>query len=321
MTPILHRTLAGTAARLLSVARSGRLSILAFHHIPPEPTGYPADDPDAATFEALMTVLRDGFSPLPLDEAARRLGAGTLPPRAFCVTFDDGYADNLTVAWPILQRLGIPATVFVATGYLDGGIMWNDRVIAAVRSCPGEHLDLSDLGLGVYALGDRAQRARLTETVLGSIKYRPVPEREALAREIGARYAPHLTSPMLTRAQLKELHAAGMAIGGHTVTHPILAETDDAQARAEMAANKEELEGLLGERLRVFAYPNGKPGVDFLPIHSDMARDLGYEAAVTTQRGVSTPATDPFRLRRFSPWERTPLRFGLRLLLNMRQAD
>jgi peptidoglycan/xylan/chitin deacetylase (PgdA/CDA1 family) len=107
-------------------------------------------------------------------------------------------------------------------------------------------------------------------------------------------------------------------IGGHTVSHPILARTDDAVAYREIADNKDDLEGLLGERLRFFAYPNGKPGEDFAPVHAEMARRLGYQAALTTRRGVASAATDPYWLPRFTPWDRTPTRFGLRLLLNMR---
>lgn len=320
MSPLLHRGLTSAAARLLAVQAPGRLSILIFHRVLPGPPPFPSGDPEAAHFAALMGRVRDWFHPLPLAEALHRLAAGDLPPRALCVTFDDGYADNLGVAWPILKRLGIPATVFVASGFLDGGIMWNDRVIEAVDRCPGDRLDLTELGLGVHRLSDPAQRARVATGLLAALKYRPVGEREALAREIGARHAPDMASPMLTRAQLRQLSAEGVEIGGHTVNHPILAGTEDRLARGEIAADKEELEGLLGERLRFFAYPNGKAGRDFAPIHAQMAQDLGYQAAVTTEPGVSTAATGRFELRRFTPWDRTPLRFGLRLLLNMRQA-
>jgi peptidoglycan/xylan/chitin deacetylase (PgdA/CDA1 family) len=315
-----QRVFAETASRLLSAHRPRRLSILNFHRVLAEPDPVIPDVPDAPQFEALLYRVRDWFEPLPLSEALPRLWSDTLPPRAICVTFDDGYADNLTIAWPILRRLGIPATVFVASGFLDGGIMWNDRVIEAVRRCRGEYLDLTDLGLGVQPLGDLAQRTQALDALLAALKYRPSGEREALAREIGARHAPDLASPMLTRTQLKQLRSEGAEIGGHTVNHPILARVPDREARDEMGTDKEELEGLLGQRIGFFAYPNGRAGKDFAPIHAQMARALGYQAAVTTDPGVSTAATDRFRLRRFTPWEQTPLRFGLRLLLNMRQA-
>src|ERR1044071_7430526 len=77
-----------------------------------------------------------------------------LPKRALSITFDDGYADNYNVAAPILLRLGLAATFFVATGFLDGGCMFNDVVIEALRCAGGAELDLDDLGLGRHPLGD-----------------------------------------------------------------------------------------------------------------------------------------------------------------------
>src|SRR6185295_2112486 len=105
---------------------------------------------DAAAFDWQMECLSRCFRVLPLSEAVERLRQGTLPGRAACVTFDDGYADNAEVALPILRRHGLCATFFVATGFLDGGIMFNDRVIEAVRGAPGAQLDLTPLGLGRF---------------------------------------------------------------------------------------------------------------------------------------------------------------------------
>lgn len=314
-----HRVAFAAARVLLDRRAPPRLSILLFHRVLPSPDPLFANDPDARQFAALMRALREQFTPIPLSEGLERLRRNALPRRAVCVTFDDGYADNLTVAAPILEALEIPATVFIASGYLNGGIMWNDRVSEALRRHPGDRLDVREYGLGLHDLKDVGGRARLVDRLLQSLKYRPADERERIACELAARYAPDLTSPMLTTAQLRQLHAQGIEIGGHTTTHPILAATDERTAYAEIAGNKEALEGLLGERLRIFAYPNGKPGQDFLPIHAQMVQRVGYAAAVTTSPGVATGSSDPFRLPRYTPWERDPLRFAVRLLLNRRR--
>jgi peptidoglycan/xylan/chitin deacetylase (PgdA/CDA1 family) len=295
-----------------------RLSILIFHRVLPAPDPLFANDPDAHRFAELMRVIRDHFSPLSLAEAVERLRLNDLPPRAVCVTFDDGYADNLTVAAPILAELGVPATVFIASGYLDGGIMWNDRVMEAVRRCPDAQLDLADHGLGNHAVPDGPERAALAEQLLRALKYRPHAERERVAADLAARYAPNMTSPMLTRVQLRQLHASGIEIGGHTVTHPILALSDKQAAYEEIASNKEDLESLLGERLELFAYPNGNPEQDFASAHVEMVRRAGYAAAVTTRPSVCTSTTDPFWLPRFTPWQRDPVRFATHLLLSRR---
>lgn len=313
-----HRAAVQTARLLLGVDTPPRLSIMIFHRVLPVADPFLASDPDATQFAALMGAVREHFSPLALSEGLERLRRNSLPPRAICVTFDDGYADNLTVAAPILKRLEIPATVFVCSGYLDGRAMWNDRICEAVRRFPGDALDLRDYGFGIHDLTDAGRRAELIEHLLRRLKYRPPQEREGVADDLAARHAPDMSSPMLTREQVRQLAATGIEVGGHTITHPILALTDERAAYDEIAHNKEDLEHLLGERLRFFAYPNGKPDKDFARIHASMARGIGYQAALTTRPGVSTDATDRFWIPRYTPWERDPTRFAIRLLLNMR---
>src|SRR4029453_16058094 len=96
----------------------------------------------------------------PLPDAILGLREGRLPPRALTITFDDGYADNCTVALPILQRHELRAAFFIATDYLDGGRMWNDTVIEAVRGCSRSALNLDDLDLGVHPLGTPEEKSR-----------------------------------------------------------------------------------------------------------------------------------------------------------------
>jgi len=111
-----------------------RLSILIYHRVLPGPDPLNNWDPTAAEFESQIRALSRFFTPLALGEAVERLRKGTLPAHAACVTFDDGYRDNVDVALPILRRHGVPATFFIATGYLNGGRMWNDTVIESIRS-------------------------------------------------------------------------------------------------------------------------------------------------------------------------------------------
>jgi peptidoglycan/xylan/chitin deacetylase (PgdA/CDA1 family) len=108
-----------------------------------------------------------------------------------------------------------------------------------------------------------------------------------------------------------------MQIGAHTVSHPILARLTDEQAREEIGNSKRFLEQLLGERITVFAYPNGKPGEDYLPQSVEVVRSLGFDAAVSTQWGGSRLGDDPLQIKRFTPWDKTRVRFGLRLLRNL----
>ena len=117
--------------------------------------------------------------------------------------------------------------------------------------------------------------------------------------------------------QVRALHAAGMEIGAHTVTHPILARLDSAAARKEIIAGKEQLEGIVGAPVTLFSYPNGKPVTDYSAEHVAMARDIGFKAAVSTAWGIATREADLYQLPRFTPWDKTPARFALRLVRNM----
>ena len=307
---------------LLSPAgERARLSVLIFHRVRAERDPLFPGDPDATAFEALLCRLTSWCNVLPLPEAVAHLRRGALPERSLCITFDDGYADNCTVAAPILRRLGVSATFFVATGYSSGGCMWNDKVIEAVRAATGPLLDLSDLNLGVHAVGTVEDRRRAIPSLLDRLKYMPPGERERAADAIGRRApAAHLRDLMMTREQLRELHASGMTVGAHTVTHPILARTPDDLARKEIVESKRVLEGQLGAPVTLFAYPNGKPGRDYGAGHVAMVREAGFDAAFSTAWGVASRTSDPLQIPRFTPWDRAPWRFGVRLAQNLRRT-
>jgi peptidoglycan/xylan/chitin deacetylase (PgdA/CDA1 family) len=119
---------------------------------------------------------------------------------------------------------------------------------------------------------------------------------------------------------VQSLHKAGMEIGGHTVHHPILASIPADEARREIAEGKAALEAMTGAPLRLFAYPNGKPHEDYLAEHVAMAREFGFEGAVSTSWGARKENADVFQLPRFTPWDKGRLRFALRLARNLSQV-
>ena len=163
-----------------------RLTVLIFHRVLAEPDSLFPGEPDAVRFETQMRWLKTWFNVLPLAEAVERLRTGSLPARAAAITFDDGYADNCTVALPILRRVGLPATFFIATGYLDGGRMWNDTVIDVMRRAEGPDLDLIPLKLGRYPVGTLEDRRHSLGQLLGKLKYLEPGVREGLANDVAA---------------------------------------------------------------------------------------------------------------------------------------
>ena len=266
--------------------------------------------------------LKEWFNVLPLDVAIRRLFAGELPSRAAAITFDDGYADNLLNAAPILLKHGLHATFFIATGFLEGGLMWNDTVIESIRGTLNPELDCNFLNLGVVSLGSTEQKQLALKRILPAIKYLPGELRaEAVDRLAEQCRAPLPETLMLSKTQLSELRQTGMSIGAHTVSHPILSRLDSATAREEIAASRDTLSHLLGERITLFAYPNGKLGADYLPAHAEIIRSLGFDAAVTTNWGTGRFESDRFQLPRFTPWDNSRWRYALRLMMNTRERD
>lgn len=308
---------------LLSPAGPGaRLSILIFHRVLKEPDPLFPGEIDCQRFEELVGWIAGWFNVLPLDEAIRRLDEGRLPARAAAITFDDGYADNFLNALPILQRHGLHATFFIATGFLDGGRMWNDTVIEAVRGARIEWLDPRIDGVSPGALRSTDEKRSMLSRLIPAVKHlAPVARAEAVARIADAAEAVLPSDLMLNTGQLRALRQAGMGIGAHTMTHPILAATGDAQAEDEIAGSKERLEILLGEPVTLFAYPNGKPGADYTCRHIEMLKAHGFDAAVSTCWGANDSQSDPYQLLRFTPWDRQGWRFGLRLMDNLRRQS
>lgn len=309
------------AGALSPGGQRARLSILIFHRVLSQADPLFPGEQDARRFNEVLSWVARWFQVMPLDTAVSRLGAGTLPARAAAITFDDGYADNAINALPLLQRHGMAATFFIATSFLDGGRMWNDSVIEAVRAFRGKALDLRDAGLGSYGLESDEQRGIAIEALLGHIKYlEPRERQDAVAHVVDVAGASLPDNLMMRSEQVLALRNAGMQIGAHTCSHPILEKIPDGQAQSEITNSKTSLESLLGEPVSLFAYPNGKPDVDYSARHVAMVRQAGYVAAVSTAPGAAMQTTDIHQLPRFTPWDRTRSRYGLRLLANLRRG-
>lgn len=299
--------------------QNAQLPIFIFHRVRHRYDPLLPTEPSAEQFEWIVKFLARSFNVLPLGEAIFRLKSGTLPSGSASITFDDGYADNLEVAWPILKHAGVTATFFIASSFLDGGCMWNDNVIEATRRLPEGRWDLCKFDLGCHTIGnDSFSRVTAYEAVLGRLKYFEHGRRTEIAREIASNAGvPKQGNIMLTNDQLCSLRALGAEIGGHTRTHPILELLDDNDAAAEIEYGKRDLESLLNEQVGLFAYPNGAPGRDYSSRHAEMVSRAGFFAAVTTEPAFANARSELFQLPRFTPWDRTPSRFATRCALKL----
>ena len=318
-------SLIGAIDRGLSLVSGRRLSILIFHRVHAQADPLFPGELDATRFRTLMAFVARTFRVVSLSEAVDGLREGNLTAGSVAITFDDGYRDNLEVAAPILQSLGLPATCFVASGFLDGGNMWNDRVVEAIRHgepTVGEMVRcVSGLANGLDLGGVVNDRAQLCRQLLYALKYLPSEARmNAVERLESAIGLPPFHAPlMMSPEQVRALRSGGWEIGAHTVSHPILKNVGDEAAYNEIFQSKSRLEGILGESVRFFAYPNGKPNRDYRRRDVAFVRECGFEAAVSTAWGSARPGDSLYELPRFTPWDAQVNRFGLRMVVARRR--
>src|SRR3954447_14551007 len=252
----------------------GRLWVLTFHRVGDPAEGPPGLLVSPALFERQMRWLAaSGRAVGVADVAAARAGSAPLPRDAVLVTFEDAYRDFAEVAWPILRRHGIPATLFVPTAFADGGLraFWWDRLYAAAP--------------------DRSAYRRLREQV------KSLPHDRALAFVDEAAAGVPTSCDVLSWAQLRDLAREGVAIGAHTRTHPLLDRLSPERAREEVIGSVEDVRERLGVAPAAFAYPGGAV-TDAAVV---AAGDAGVGLAFTTEPGVNDVAgADWLRLRRIA---------------------
>lgn len=318
--------LAGAArlpAAALAMRTGPQLSTLIFHRVLPDTDPLFPNEVTAQRFDRMMAVVARSFRVMPLVQACQLLEQGRLPARALSITFDDGYADNEAIALPILKRHGLPASFFIATGFLDGGRMFNDTVIECLRHTRVDEIDLQGWGLGKLPASTVAQRRAAIGKILPHIKYLDLQTREAALEQLRAACGnPALSQTlMMQRAQVQSLHTAGMEIGAHTVNHPILTAVADTVAQEELRSGRDALQDLIQAPVTSLAYPNGRPDVDYDHRHVSMARALGFERAVSTSKGVCGPGADLFQLPRFTPWDAALPAWMTRLVMTLRDTQ
>lgn len=239
-----------------------------------------------------LEVLRR-FQCVPLRSVdAGGIGLGSEPRVA--VTFDDGYSDNVRTAAPLLRHYGIPATFFIASGYLDDpGEYWWDEVARLVfgsaelppaLTCADE--TRTEIHARLYAelrpLANAGRRRKL----------------DWLAEGCAGTPPPSISRRPMTTADVVRLAAEPIfEVGAHTVTHPLLAALPPEEQRREIQASKYALESATGRPVTSFSYPYGGAG-HYAPETVDAVRDCGFERACTTAGRPVHRRDGPFQISR-----------------------
>ena len=282
-------------------ANRGRVLILTYHRF--SRGGDPLATPES-DFDAHLRYLKKHYTLVPLSRvAAHYAGRAELPARAACVTIDDGFADAFEVAFPLLRRHGVPATLFVITDFLDGRAwMWTDKLRHVALTTSAERLAAEVGGRSFdLKLAGRDSRIGAAGRVNSELKRLAPREREEAIGRIADEHAvelpprPPAEFAPITWGQAREMDAGGLEVGSHTVSHPILTTTDDDELRRELRDSRARLEEELGHTVELFCYPNGSYDER---VRSETA-SAGYACAVTTRPGLNERrAADPFTLRR-----------------------
>ena len=266
-------------------------------------------------FRAQMEYLAGHFPVLTLDQIAK----GEFPKGrvySVAITFDDGYRDNFVCAFPVLKSLGIPATIFLATGYVESGeLPWYDQVRLAFKLTTRTHLPLAEWDGPAEELGGFRQRSRFSERVLRWMRQLGEDERKgAIKRLFRVLRVPselNLPNQMLRWEDIRQMSRQGISFGAHTVTHPVLSRVSAHQLQKEVLGSKRTIENRLQTEVAHFAYPFGQIA-DYGLQAKQVVSDAGFKTAVTTIWGVNEPGVDLFELRRFAPWESDPAEFRLK---------
>lgn len=303
----------------VNIAAEGCLTIFQYHKIPTVSPRYIQGEVCAAEFSRVLSNYLAWFQFLPLDEAVERMRKGALPKRAAAITFDDGYSEWFDHIVPLLSENQIPATFFITSHQLGKSEpFWHERIANAVAArAPGELPVGFDWGKQNIGVGD-ANIALTIGLLQEKLKYMALTERDDAIARLEEGLPKNAIFRSFTAADVIRLRDAGFQIGGHSRNHPILTHCSREQAMDEIAGCKEELEGILKQPIRQFAYPNGRPGCDFNAEHVKLVRQAGYQLAVSTTPGVARSDTDIFQLPRFTPWARSDWRSALQIARNMR---
>lgn len=293
-------------------ARAGLLRIVTYHRVlDDDPRFFPFDEEVISacsrTFRAQMEFARRHFNVISFADLRRYEAEGRpWPERALIITFDDGYRDSYTCAFPILQELGLQATFFLPTGHIgQARLFWWDFIAYCCKRARRRAVTLYDISPEPIPLATADEKRAATQTILRWIKRAPEETKNRfltrLSHELNVALPDGLAEGMhLTWAEVREMAAYGIEFGSHTVTHPVLSNVGAAQLQEEIHQSKKTLEENIGKEVIAFAYPvGGRATFDGATQRAVM--ECGFSYAVSYMGGaINETSFDRYALPRIS---------------------
>jgi peptidoglycan/xylan/chitin deacetylase (PgdA/CDA1 family) len=271
---------------------------------------------DEDLFEQQLVWIKKHFNSMGLAQALELQKKHKLPERSVAITVDDGYEDSFTTILPLLKKHELTATFFISTSGIERGYLWDELVSSSIFMLDSCVSELTVLGKS-YDLSTYNKRKNCVTAITDKIKYSELVKRDSLITQLLSEVTPQsLPHQFLTEEQIKKLYDEGMGIGSHTINHPILCAEEAIVAKKEIQEPKTILEKIIGNSVDFLAYPNGKKYIDFNEQHEKIAKTCGYKGAFSSDWGCIAKNNNNFSYKRFTPWDKTEIRFCLRLALN-----
>lgn len=306
---------------LISFLKRHKPVILMYHSVNERycPYVYPDNIVSVDTFERQIDYLsreKNVISLLDLVELVRNRVA--LPPNTVVITFDDGYYDFYSTAYPILKRHRLPCTLFLVTNLLcRDGVRWEDTLTGMINSTTSGVITLRlDGREKTWALTPYRKRRECIVELVEALQ-NSGDERLRVLMEVERQLTPGNMKPMRVMMQWKEaiklVEDHRLLFGCHSHTHPNLGDLSTDQANWEIETSKEIIEQNLNRHCRLFCYPFGKKS-SFNPNVKALLKEMGFLAAVTAIPGNITRDSDPFELRRIAAIDDSSYRFKCSLI-------
>src|SRR5690349_61082 len=306
---------------------SSKFGILCYHRVGTEGLPY-SSTLDPRLFEAHMRYLKGNYRIVALRQLVREmLGREDVPP-TLAITFDDGYRDLYTHAFPVLRQCNIPATIYLIGRCMETGeLPWYDRIFAAMVNTPESCVEVLLNGNRLFFLEDYRSRLAAAWEIVCYLRTIPDVARQEWCAEFDHQVSlPRelLDGHMLNWEQVRVMQGAGVAFGAHTMNHPAVSRLYPAAYDYEFVRTKRLLEDGLQSPVEDFAYPFGKAADGNSAVRRYLAR-AGYRSATTTVEGFNSFGENLFSLRRLQIGEVSPISefaFGVsRLFLESADAN
>ncbi|MCS3904322.1 peptidoglycan/xylan/chitin deacetylase (PgdA/CDA1 family) [Methylohalomonas lacus] len=261
----------------------------------------------AATFERQVIELKKNCNVRSLSDLFKLVREGNpLPPNTIAITVDDGYDDFYRIAYPILKRYGLPATIYITTDFIDGELwLWPDKITYILNNTSSDKttLRLADGSEMVLSLLTAADRSGTWSRLIDHCLTLGEQDRWSFIENLGRDLAvdvdakPPTTHAPMSWTAVREISENGIEIGAHTRSHPVLSRLNRDRLREEIHGSKKQLEDIIGKSVTDFCYPNGQPA-DYNDEVKRMVIDCGYSSATVAFHDKHV-WKDPFEIRRY----------------------